>query len=276
MRLPGKAMDPRANVNDLTNDAIGYAEERFQLVNDLMNGLLKKYTKEGQSYAELRSRYSVLQAQRLSAISAVSRYIGGVYVDRSFPEQKAAVKPFTPVSIATQKQALAMLNKYVFAPDAFLADAPLFPYLQPQRRLFNQSQSGDDYKVSSAILNLQVSGALAHLLHPATLQRITNSQLYGNTYSVADLLADLNRGIFAADGKTSVNVHRQYLQTAYTEALLSITDERSMYDDIAKAAALNAVQKIKAQTAVAPFVNEETGAHRAHLVHLINKALKSE
>jgi hypothetical protein len=274
MRIPGKAMDPRININDLTSDAIEYAEERFQLVNNLMGSLLKKYTKEGQSYAELRSRYAVLQNQRLSAVSSVSRYIGGVYIDRSFPEQKSAAKPFTPVPLAKQKQAMAIINKYVFAPDAYASDAVVYPYLQPQRRLFNQSQNGDDFKITTSVLNMQMNGALAHLLHPVTLQRITNSRLYGNDYSVADVFADLNRGIFAADLKGAVNVHRQYLQTAYVQNLLTIVDPKSAYDDVAKAAALNAVQKIKTQMETVVLSNEETKAHRGHLVYLINRALE--
>ena len=274
MRAPGKAMDPRVNVNDLTSDAIGYAEERFQLVNNLMGKIQKKYTKEGQSYAELRARYNTLQGQRMGMISAVSRYVGGIYIDRSFPEQKSTNKPYTPVSLATQKRAIQVLNKYVFAPDAYNADAQVFAYLQPQRRGFNQGPNGDDYKVTGTVLNQQLMGALAHIMHPATLQRITNSRLYGNQYSVADVMNDLNSGIFAADLKTNVNVYRQYLQTAYVKGLISMLDEKSPYDDVAKAAALNAVRKIKPQMLTAVSTNEETKAHRANLVFLINKALE--
>jgi hypothetical protein len=274
MRSPGKAMDPTVNVNDLTNNAIAYAADRFKLINNIMGTLVKKYSKQGQSYAELRSRYNSLQAHRLSMISAVSRYIGGVYVDRSFPEQKATVKPFTPVSLATQKRAVSVLNKYVFAPTAFNADAPVYPYLQPQRRGFTQSMAGDDYKITASVLTQQISGALAHVLHPATLQRITNSRLYGNQYSVADVLNDLTIGIFAADLATNVNVYRQYLQTTYVKGLLNVIETKMIYDDVAKAAALNTVKKIKTKLATAVSSNEETKAHRAHLVFLINNALE--
>jgi hypothetical protein len=277
MRAPGKAMDPRVNVNDLSSDAIGYAESRFQLVNSLMSKLVQRYSKPGQSYAELRARYGSLQSQRFSMIAAVSRYIGGVYVDRSFPDQQSATKPFTPVPITYQKKAIQVLNKYVFAPNAFNADAPVYPYLQPQRRGFNQSPSGDDYKVTSSILNQQIGGALMHIFHPATLQRITNSRLYGNTYSVAQVFTDVTNGIFAADLKTNVNVYRQYLQTAYVKGLLDIaTDKMGRYDDVAEAAALHTLKKIKAQMATAVSTNEETKAHRANIVFLINNGLEAK
>ena len=273
MRAPGKAMDPRVNVSDLTSDAIGYAEDRFKLVNNLMGTLVQKYSKEGQSYAELRARYLALQNQRFGMIAAVSRYIGGVHVDRSFPEQKSATKPFTPVALATQKKAIEVLNKYVFAPAAFQADAAVYPYLQSQRRGFSQEASGEDFKVTTTAKSLQVNGALAHILHPATLQRITNSRLYGNQYAVADVLNDLTAGIFAADLKTNVNVFRQYLQTAYVESLLLIVDDKSMHDDIAKAAALNTLRKIRTQMATAISTNEESRAHRANISYLINRGL---
>jgi hypothetical protein len=274
MRAPGKAMDPRVNVNDLTSDAIGYAEERFKLVNSLMGKLVSKYSKPGQSYAELRSRYGTLQGQRNSMVAAVSRYVGGVFVDRSFPEQNSGNKPFTPVSLAQQKKAIEVLNKYVFAPDAFSTDAQVYPYLQPQRRGFSPSSSGDDFKVTSVILGSQTS-ALAHILHPVTMQRITNSRLYGNQYSAADVLNDLTKGIFAADLKTDVNVHRQYLQNAYVKALASIVDPKmQMYDDVSKAAALNTLKKIRTQLATAVSTSEETKAHRAGIVFIINNALE--
>lgn len=277
MRAPGKAMDPRVNVNDLTSDAVGYAEERFKLVNNLMGKMVQKYSKPGQSYAELRARYGTLQAQRFSMIAAVSRYIGGVYVDRSFPDQNSATKPFTPVPLAYQKKAMSTLSKYIFAPNAFDADATVFAYLQPQRRGFNQSNTGDDYKITGNILSQQVNGALAHVLHPVTLQRITNSRLYGNQYSVAEVMNNLNAAIFSADLKNNVNVYRQYLQTEYVKGLLNIVNDKfNQYDDVAQAGALQAVKKIKGQLATAISTNEETKAHRASLVYLITKGLETK
>ncbi len=277
MRAPGKAMDPRVNINELTNDAIGYAEERFRIVNATMGKLVQKYTKNGQSYGELRSRYGTLLNQRLSMISAVSRYIGGVYIDRSYPEQKSGEKPYTPVPLATQKRAVEVLNKYIFAPNAFDADAQVFPYLQPQRRGFTQGQNGDDPRITANSLTMQVGGALSHIAHPATLQRMTNTRLYGNQYSVASLMSDLQKGIFDADLNTNVNVYRQYLQTAFVKGLLEIVDPKNQsYDDVSKAAALYTLRKVKAQMSAAVSSNEETKAHRANLVYLITNGLEAK
>lgn len=275
MRSPGKAMDPRVNVNDLTSDAIGYAEERYKIVNNVMSKLVQKYSKPYQSYAELRSRYNALNTQRNNMTAAVSRYIGGIYVDRSTPEQNSATKPFTPVPLATQKRAMEVLSKYVFAPNVFDVDAQVYPYLQPQRRGFNQSGTGDDYKITGNLLNGQVFSALSHILHPATLQRITNSRLYGNQYSVADVMTDLLKACFDADMKSNVNVYRQYLQTTFVKIATDIVDPtKTQYDDVAKAAALNILKKLKTQLATAVSTNEDSKAHRGSLLFKVNNALE--
>lgn len=275
MRAPGKAIDPRVNVNDLTNDAIGYAEDRFKLVNNLMGKLVQKYTKPGQSYVEVRARYGVLNGQRNSMINAVSRYVGGVYIDRSNPEQNSGNKPYTPVPLATQKKAMDVLSKYVFAPNAFDADAQVYPYLAFQRRGFNQPGNGEDFKITNNVLGLQAGGALAHILSPITLQRMTNTRLYGNQYSVADVMGDLVKGIFDADINGNVNVHRQYLQTTFVKGAASLLNPQAPIDDVSKAAALYTIKKLRTKLAAAVSTNEETKAHRANLIFLIDKALKT-
>ena len=95
------------------------------------------------------------------------------------------------------------------------------------------------------------------------------------------MFADLTKGIFDADLKTPVNVYRQYLQTSFVESLLFILNDQYSYDEIAKAAALNTVQNIKAELATA--VRIEGGrrqrlraGNRAHLMFLIDKTLKKD
>lgn len=272
MRAPGKAIDPRVNVNDMSSDPMAYAEDRFKLVNGLMGKLVSKYSKAGQSYQELRSRYGTLNGQRNSMVASVSRYVGGIYIDRSFPEQKSANKPFTPVPVATQKKAMEVLAKYVFAPDAFKEDAQVYPYLQLQRRGFNFFSTTEDYKVTAA-QNSIAAGALAHIMHPTTMQRITNTRAYGNTYGAADVLGDLSKAIFDADMAGNVNVYRQYLQTTFVKNLAMVVAAPQGVDDVTKAAARYTLKKLRTKLAApAAAANEETKAHRSNLVFLIDDA----
>jgi hypothetical protein len=274
MRNPGGGgIDPRVMIGDMSSDMVSYAEDRFVLINTLMGKLKEKYSKPGKSYAELRARYGNLIGQRNGMAHSVSRYIGGIYVDRSFVGQETTSKPFTPVSEAYQKKAMALLTKYVFAPDAFKGDAALFPYLQSQRRGFNFFGSGEDLRAQTIILNMQV-GLFAHLMSPNTLTRINNSTLYGNTYSSAEMMNDLTNAVFAADLKTNVNLYRLNLQTEYVKGLAAITSAPvSPYDNASKASIYNTLKKIKGMLATAVSTDEQTRAHRANLVFLIDKAL---
>lgn len=274
MRSPGRGIDPRVNINDHSNDMVTYGEDRFKLINTMIPKLKARYSKPGQSYQELRTRYLQLNGQRSSMAAALSRYVGGVYVDRSFVGQQTSTAPFTPVPEAYQKQSLSLLNKYVFAPDAFDADKALFPYLQIQRRGFGFSGNNEDFKPQSTFISLQLS-TLAQLLHPATLSRINNSGLYGNTYSVASVMNDLSDYIFAADLKSNVNLWRQNLQTEFVKATAAIVAAPAGYDNASKAAALSTLMHVKEELGTATSTDAQTKAHRTALVFLINKALST-
>ena len=272
MRSLGNGIDPRVMINDMSNDMVAYAEDRAKLVNSLMGKLKTKYIKNGQSYQELRARYGTLLGQRISMFNSVSRFIGGIYLDRSYPEQNSGNKPFTPVPAATQKKAMDLLSKYLFAPNAFDADAAVFPYMQLQRRGFNFFGNPEDPKIENNMIALQTN-VIAYILHPVTTTRINNTSLYGNTYSVTDVMNDLTKAIFDADKSGAVNLYRQNLQTEYVKGVANIANATAVYDNATKAAALYTLKKIKTLLATTVSPNEQTKAHRAQLNFLIDKAL---
>jgi hypothetical protein len=139
-----RGVDPRVNVWDMSNDMVTYGTNRMKLVNKLMGKLKDKYAQPGNSYEDLRLKYNMLNGQRYSMAVPISKYIGGIYIDRSVAGQNAAVKPFTPVPVDYQKKAVAVLSTYIFAPDAFNADTYLLPYLQRQRRGYDFFNGTED------------------------------------------------------------------------------------------------------------------------------------
>jgi hypothetical protein len=269
---PGRGIDPRVITFDMSNDMVTYADERYRLVNHLMTKLKDKYVVPGQSYSELRTKYAVLLGQRITMAFALSRYVGGIYVDRTFPEQQSGNKPLTPVPADYQKKALGVLNKYIFSPSAFEADSYLFPYLQSQRRGFDFFSTTEDPKPENLVLRLQ-SSLLSFWLNPVTLRRINSTTLYGNTYSLADVLSDITRDIFGEDLKTNVNLYRENLQAEYVKKLAVIlSSPDGLYDYPSVAAAYGSLKKIKALLATAVSTDEATKVHRATLIFLIDKA----
>ena len=272
MRSPGKAIDPRVMIGDMSSDPVAYGVERIELVGTLMEDLVEKYSREGQSYQELRNAFMTLMGQHRTQTGVISRQIGGVYRDRSFIGQEGGSKPFTPVPAEKQKEAMQYLNTYLFAPDAFHTSHEVYNYLQIQRRGFNFFASSEDPKIHDLVLGMQ-GNVLNHLLHPATMKRVTDSRTYGNEYSVAEVVADLTSSIFEADARSNVNTYRQNLQIDYTTRLAEILESEN-HDHVAKSAALYNLQNIKSMMASKGSVNEETRAHAAHITLLVEKALE--
>ncbi|KAA5821470.1 DUF5117 domain-containing protein [Algibacter amylolyticus] len=273
MRYPGKAIDPRVNVSDQSNNQIKWAVDRIELSNDLMKDLKFKFIKTGESYQELRSVYYLLSGQKASATNTISRFIGGVYVDRSMAGQDQASQPYTPVSLKDQKRAMSALKIYVFAPDAFQAPNDLYNYLAKQRRGFNFMNAPEDPKIHNQVLGYQ-KNVLSQLLHYNTLQRITDSELYGNEYTLSSFMVDLNNAIFKSDIYGSVNSFRQNLQLEYTNMLIDMLTgkQNTKYTNTAKSMALYNLKAIRSMAA--PSGNIASRAHKQHLRTLIDNAVK--
>ncbi|MGC6430643.1 MAG: zinc-dependent metalloprotease [Jejuia sp.] len=273
MRSPGKAIDPRVMIFDQSSDPITYAIDRIELSNDMMKTLKSKFIKDGETYQELTRVFGTLSRQKATATGVISRYIGGVYVDRAVAGQEGSTKPYTPVSLSDQKRAIRSLEKYLFAPDAFDAPNDLYNYLARQRRGFNFFSGPEDPKIHASALRTQ-KRVLDHLLHYNTLQRISDSELYGNDYSLSSMMTDLNNAIFKADIYGSVNTFRQNLQLEYTKMLLNMLTGKSSsrYTHNAKSMALYNLKRIK--TMAAPSGNIASRAHKEHLRTLIDNGLK--
>lgn len=273
MRAPGKAIDPRVMIGDMSSDAIGFARERISLIKTLQSNLLAEYGKDNRSYHELRTNYVVLTSEWAVQAGVVSRYIGGVYVDRSFANQTTTNKPLTAVPYEVQKNAMKLLAEDVFAPNAMEVPAELGNYLQQQRRGYNFFSSGEDPKLHNRVLNMQLS-VLMHLLHPNTMLRITDSKVYGNKYELGEMMKDLTNAIFQADLTTSVNSYRQNLQILYVDYLGTIVNS-PMYDYISKAKATAQLLSIQKQMQTALLTSTgDTKEHRNYILWSIKSALE--
>ena len=149
----------------------------------------------------------------------------------------------------------------------------LYNYLARQRRGSNFSSGPEDPKIHKLVLSSQKT-VLSHLLHPNTLQRITDSELYGNKYKLSAFMTDLNNAIFRADIYGNVNSFRQNLQIEYTSNLIQILtgNNKNSYPNNVRSMALYNLNRINAMTA--PSGNIASRAHKQHLKTLIGNALK--
>lgn len=268
MRAPGRGIDPRVMISDMSADPVAYGVDRMRLVDATLPKLVDKYDDE-HSWQTLLRGYFFATGQKATMGSVISRQIGGVYVDRTAPGEDGVLEaPFTPVPEARQKAAMKALKENIFAADAFDAPEELVRRLQAQRRGFNFSGGTEDPKLHARALGIQTN-VLNHLLHPVVMGRMTDTALYGNTYSSTEMILDLNDAIFGGDLRGRPNAFRRNIQTAYLERLVAIADDPA-YDPTARAAALAGADNIQSRLGFLEFgIAPETKGHRLQIKRIL-------
>ena len=272
MRGTGRGINPDVNIYDLSSDPVAYASERCELVNDLLPSIVENFAPGVDSHQEVLRAYYALTGEYATQLRIMTRQIAGVRYNRATPAQLDGAAPYTPVSEADQKAAMKALAKYAFAPDAFEAQADVLAYLQAQRRGFGFFGRNEDPKIHARVASAQ-KAALAQLV-PSVLMRILDSGLYGNTYDLDEYMRDLTKAIFRADLRTGVNTYRQNLQLMYVEALIKALDDKSRLNMVAQSVVLDQLRRIDRAQRDAALPDGLTGAHRAHIRHLIEVALE--
>ena len=267
MRGTGKGMDPDAMIYDLTSEPVLYAVDRIKLVNKIFPNILDKYRKEGASHQELLNSYYTLTGQYSTSLKIISRQIAGVRVNRAMVGQDTEAKPFTPVSLADQKEAMNALSTYAFAPNAFEKAEDLYPYLQRQRRGFSTPYGGEDPKIHERVLSIQRM-VLGQLLNRNVLNRMVNTSLYGNEYDLSSYFINLNDAVFKADRNKTVNSFRQNLQVEYVNRLIRVAKNRGTSSQV-RAQVFNQLTLLLKEMNSSKTTDESTNIHRSYIAHTI-------
>ncbi len=275
MRSAGRGIDPRAMINDLTSEPVEHAVDQITLIKLTLPKLVDQFPVEGESYHELRTAFASLMRDYERASVTISRFIGGVYVDRSFVGQNgAAENPFTPVSAEHQQSAIRHLTRHLFGPGAIEFSASLITRLQLQRRGFEffDLDANEDPKVHDRILSIQKE-VLNQLLHENTLERIIDSGLYGNEYDLDTMMTSLDGAIMDGDPNQEVDSFREALQIEYVNRLITISGlkETSKYPSAAQSQAILLLETRVAdeQPVLSPL------RHTRHIRRVIENALAS-
>jgi hypothetical protein len=277
MRSSGNGIDPRVMIGDMTNEPIEHAIQRIKLMDKLMRGLYKKYTDNGVSFHAMRDAFNILTREKSSCASIISRFIGGVYVNRFVAGQTETGVPLRPVPRSEQEKAMKTLKDFIFSPEAMFLPDSLVNFLQYQRRGFDFYGKTEDPKIHSLALYTH-KAVLNHLLHPRVLQRIIDTQLYGNHYTLEELFDGLTGAVFSADLKGNVNSIRRNLQTEYVNRLINISgkgkNRPSKYDYISQAASFSNLKTIAKMMSKKSGKAEGTKQHREFLYYKIISALE--
>ena len=270
MRSPGRGIDPRAMINDLTNDPITYAINRIELLNHTQDNIVPRLADRVETFEEYRLALSVFMREYSRQLEVISRHIGGVYVERYNPKNISNKEPYTPAPSDEQRRAMQSLNKYAFSIDAFPINPELLKRVQIQRRMFDLSGEHEDPQIHKMILEIQ-NRVLDHILSPWTLYRISDTELYGNDYSVDEVMNDLTESIFLGDQDNEISSIRRNLQTSYVRRLIGILGQ-DYYNELATASAYDSLRKI--QKIIRGSSNDvATRSHRRLVAWIIESGL---
>ncbi len=274
MRLPGAGIDPRVNIYDMSDDAITYASRQMDIFQTTLNGLASRLPAAGKSYQETVEALNVILIMWGRSADVTSRYVGGVYVDRAMVGQDGATVPFTPVEESRQRQAMQVLAKQVFAPDAFQFTPELLRIAAPQRRGFDHFGKTEDPKIHDLVLTAQKS-VLDHLLNPVVLKRVSDTALYGNSYTLGKVFNDLTDAVFEADARGNVNSYRRNLQTEFVTRLAAMVKGEG-YDTAAVSMAVYSLDRIEDLLDEKRNLDVETSAHVQNLELIIERAFSAD
>jgi hypothetical protein len=229
--------DPLSNRFDMSKDPIAYAKIRAELISELWPKIVDEVTKEGDGYQKARRAFGVLLGNHGQAMYFASRYVGGLYVNRSHKGDKDGQPPFVVVEAAKQREALGLLEEQVFNDKPFQFPPDLYNRLASTRWLHWGSDIAvrPDYPVHE-VISLWQQRILSQLLSSLTLERLHDSELKlaadQDALTVPELLNRLTKAIYAEVDKTSdgeytnrkpaISSLRRNLQRVYLQRLAAL------------------------------------------------------
>jgi hypothetical protein len=243
--------DPYVNTYDLGSDPMRYGMDRIALAEELMKNLDDKVIKDGESWARLRSAFSVLLYQYGDATYMASSFIGGHEVSRDFKGTENSHDPLTPVPGAKQREALQFLVDKILSGKSFQFSPQLLRRLTTDNwyhwgneSLF-YSSSGIDFPIYGRILALQRI-VLNRCLNGAILTRLQNQELQSdsgkNPLHISEIFDTLTDAIFpdpksAEDAQplaSSQAIMRRNLQKDYLRRLVTMVlgSRRGGFEDL--------------------------------------------
>ncbi len=229
--------DPLSNRYDLGKDNIEYAKQRAELISSLWDKVIDRVVKDGEGYERGRQAFGMLLAQYGRAMSFASRYVGGVYVNRSHKADADAPAPFVVVDTKKQREALDLLEQEVFSDKPFQFPPDMYNHLTASRwsHWGMEPSTRPDYPVHE-VISLWQSRILDQLLSSLTLERLHDTELKvpadQEAFTTAELIGRLTKMVYAelenlqagdyTNRKPAISSLRRNLQRDYLTRLSNL------------------------------------------------------
>ncbi len=224
-------LDPLAAPFDLSGDLLTYAPWQMENALKMWQTLDQSAPTKGESFSDVRQKFDEIFYYYFQHSRFLTTYVGGQSFNRFRGGDVVGRLPFEPVPAEQQRQALALLQTYVFDANKFRFSPAFLNKLAPSRweHWGEEAQMYSlDYPIHDRILSLQAS-VLYDLLNTDRLSRLRDADLKtqaGQSFALPELFNTLQTAIwgemFKPEETLQLSSLRRGLQREHLKALTSM------------------------------------------------------
>jgi hypothetical protein len=248
-------LDPAANAFDLSENMLHYSQWQLDNSRAMWQRLAGRVPVGDEGYSELRTMFDAVFGYYFQQVMNATLYVGGQSFNRVRPGDPQAGLPFVPIAPTQQREALATLEKYVFAPDAFTFAPDLLNKLAPSRWDHWGSPAlvfPLDYPIGDRITFLQ-RFVLRVLLSPMRLARLRDAELKSapeTALKLPEVLDTVQQDIWQEvlqpkDKKLEISTFRRSLQREHLAILIGMVLRKTNVPEDARSLAWYELRQLR-------------------------------
>ena len=201
----GNKIDPRAQNEDLSNDAMEAGRLGIENLKRITNNVIDWTYQEGENYDELETLYGQIISQWNRYMGHVVKNVGGVYENDKTYNQDGVV--YTPTPADIQQDAVNFLNEQAFQTPEWMLN----------KEILNRIEHAGAVE---RIRNIQ-ENALEDLLDFMRMARMIEIETMNEgSYSALAMLDDIRSGIWTElETGAAIDTYRRNLQRSYLHRL---------------------------------------------------------
>ncbi|WP_222621795.1 zinc-dependent metalloprotease [Pedobacter fastidiosus] len=261
--------DPRAQKEDLGDNAMKAGEYGIKNLQRLVPNLINWTKEPNKNFTDLTNMYHEIIGytpngnpfgQYVNYIEHVLKNIGGIYNTPRVANDTIAVYQYVPKM--KQKEAVAFLNKYLFATPYWLLDKDVL------------ARTGDNPLLIVGTLQNVMFNKLINTKLDLTFR--AEASLGDEAYTANELLNDLKLGIWSElINNKPITIYRRSLQKTYIYFLTSMLGNPQYSKDLSCIARENLeILRKDISIAIPKTTNQSSKAHLNEVARRIDKALK--
>lgn len=226
--------DPLARRYDFTKDPLDYANSRCRLAKEHRGKIIEKFVKDGDSWAKARRGYEMTLGMQTNALSIMSNWLGGTFVNRDKKGDPGAREPLTPVPADQQRKALNFVIDNSFFDESFGITPDLLQHMTINKDENAGAESA--YSLHDRVAGVQAS-AVTMVMNPTVLRRVYDNEFIvprgEDAFTLPEMLTTITKAAWKeldtapdqkfTDREPMISSLRRNLQQEYVERMIDLS-----------------------------------------------------